>query len=354
MNNKWMCGIAALGFMVSSVFAKDSYFVFEDGATNGNTAYGYMFGYGYSDAAPPSADCSTPDGATKITVSVFRQGVAALSNVNLVTTNADGVPYPGVGISIKNPTSPPAPENVIGDCTGGFSYWYIGDKHRVEFEFDPTTICATGIAADEIPYDNKWFYEAASAAAWTKATMIPSSIGFPNATWGACDASFGSKGDAQGPPYDGTQVNQIAWGFNDKLLTNPSSGTSFKLAISNIVCLTGTSDISNDDPPAVTVDFADVSDCTPSSSSSGGVPIQQPQPSISITGLNVAHFARSLHIASGKDATVSLFDMHGKQVFSKKVLAGESVVSLENQRQGVYYAVVRSGSFKQTVKVVLK
>jgi len=73
-----------------------------------------------------------------------------------------------------------------------------------------------------------------------------------------------------------------------------------------------------------------------------------------ITGLNVVHFARSLQIASGKDATVFLFDMRGKQIFSQKVLSGTTTISLQKQRQGVYYAVVKSGSQKQTVKVVLK
>jgi hypothetical protein len=91
----------------------------------------------------------------------------------------------------------------------------------------------------------------------------------------------------------------------------------------------------------------------PSSSSGGTDPIISYN-SAAVTGLNVAHFARSLQIASGKDATVSLFDMHGKQVFSQKVLSGTTTISLEKQRQGVYYAVVRSGSQKQTVKVVLK
>jgi len=68
----------------------------------------------------------------------------------------------------------------------------------------------------------------------------------------------------------------------------------------------------------------------------------------------VLHFARSLQIASGKDATVALFDMQGKQVFSQKVSGGTTIISLQKQRQGVYYAVVRSGSHKQIVKVVLK
>jgi len=98
---------------------------------------------------------------------------------------------------------------------------------------------------------------------------------------------------------------------------------------------------------------------SPSSASSGGSSSSRNQTvisykEVSITGLNVVHFARNLQIASGKDATVSLFDMHGKQVLSQKVFSGITTISLEKQRQGVYYAIVRSGSQKQTVKVILK
>jgi len=73
-----------------------------------------------------------------------------------------------------------------------------------------------------------------------------------------------------------------------------------------------------------------------------------------VVGLSVISFARSLQIASSKDATVALFDMQGKQVFSQKVLSGTTILSLAKQRQGVYYAVVTSGAQKQTVKVILK
>jgi len=92
---------------------------------------------------------------------------------------------------------------------------------------------------------------------------------------------------------------------------------------------------------------------TSSSSSDGSTPIISYNKA-PVVGLNVVSFARNLQIASGKDATVSLFDMRGKQVFSQKVLSGTTTISLEKQKQGVYYAVVRSGSQKQTVKVILK
>jgi len=92
---------------------------------------------------------------------------------------------------------------------------------------------------------------------------------------------------------------------------------------------------------------------TTSSSSTGNTPIISHN-SAPVIGLNVVSFARSLKIASGKDATVSLFDMNGRQVLSQRVFSGTTTISLAEQREGVYYAVVKSASHKQTVKVVLK
>jgi len=71
-------------------------------------------------------------------------------------------------------------------------------------------------------------------------------------------------------------------------------------------------------------------------------------------GLTVVPNGNMLHIISEKAATVELFSMTGAKVFSSKVIAGNSSLSLGKQKTGVYYAVVRSGSQKQTVKVILK
>ena len=90
----------------------------------------------------------------------------------------------------------------------------------------------------------------------------------------------------------------------------------------------------------------------PSSSSDGNVPI--------ISGLTLAanldalFHAGNLHISSAREATVQLFDIHGKQVFNRKVPNGYNVISLKDQKMGVYFAVVSSGSNKQTIKIVLK
>jgi hypothetical protein len=96
--------------------------------------------------------------------------------------------------------------------------------------------------------------------------------------------------------------------------------------------------------------------------STGGCPSgtpTYPNPSPILIGsttasLTVLAQSGSLHISALKEARVALFDMSGKEVFSKMVPAGYSLVSLKGQKIGVYYAVVSSGSSKQTVKIVLK
>ena len=90
-----------------------------------------------------------------------------------------------------------------------------------------------------------------------------------------------------------------------------------------------------------------------SSSSDDGTPIISHN-SAPVVGLNVVNFARSLRIASDKNATISLFDINGKYVLSQNVLSGTTTISLGKQKVGVYYAVVKSSSQKQIVKIVLK
>jgi hypothetical protein len=97
------------------------------------------------------------------------------------------------------------------------------------------------------------------------------------------------------------------------------------------------------------------SDAGSSSSSSSG----ETDPIISynrapVVGLSVVNFARSLRIASDKNATISLFDINGKLVLSQKVLNGTTTIRLEKQKSGVYYAVAKSSSQKQIIKIVLK
>lgn len=72
-------------------------------------------------------------------------------------------------------------------------------------------------------------------------------------------------------------------------------------------------------------------------------------------GLIVAPFGNSLHISSDRNATISLYDMKGKEVLTGKVNAGNSVFDLDKKvSMGSYYAVVKAGSNTQKVNVIIK
>jgi len=71
-------------------------------------------------------------------------------------------------------------------------------------------------------------------------------------------------------------------------------------------------------------------------------------------GLVVATHGRALHISSDRHATVTLYTLAGQKVLSGSVQAGNKVFSLIGQNPGVYYAVVQSGSYTQTLNVILK
>jgi len=97
--------------------------------------------------------------------------------------------------------------------------------------------------------------------------------------------------------------------------------------------------------------IASQAQCPPGSLPGGQAPI------ISVPkaqGLTVIPNGRSLHILSVRDAKVSVYDLAGNRVLNRKVSSGNSTISLTNQKQGVYYAVVTSGAQTQTVKVLLK
>jgi len=91
-----------------------------------------------------------------------------------------------------------------------------------------------------------------------------------------------------------------------------------------------------------------------SSSSEGGTDAIISHNNAPVFGLSVTGLARGLQIASDKNATVSLFNIKGKLVLSQKVQSGTTTISLANQKVGVYYAVAKSGSQKQIVKIVLR
>jgi hypothetical protein len=205
------------------------------------------------------------------------------------------------------------------------SYWYKGDAHWFLAEFDPN-VC--GSAASD--GSNKWGLKVTpDASTWTKKTISLSTLPLAN-TWNTAKCT-----DATVASVDLTKVTQISWGFDDKQVGQ-------NLMIADVVCLTpsGSAVTSTEPDNSITINSGNL---TPVISS---LPVP--------AGLTVVPLARSLQITSAKDATVSLFDVRGKNVLTQKVAAGASTVSLEKQKQGLYYAVVQSGAAKQIVKVVVR
>jgi hypothetical protein len=298
----------------------DSYKIFaytDKNADNVETAWGeYISGYIYPKTGTGAPTIANPN--DEYGMVVFNEGVAKLAGVNLPTG------YPGAMLGIKTNTSNP---RNITDCDK-ISYYYKGNAHWFLVEFDPS-ICVF----DGDPDDNKWGKQiAASTGAWKKEEVDLSLLKISN-TWKGAGCA---DGNANALPITSNlnKATSLVWGFDND---TRGSSSNLNLMIGEVICVAGST----------------IASVAPDGSiNSGFTPIQ---PSISaVSSLTVVPFARSLQITSQKDATVSLFDIHGKQVFGEKVSAGQSVISFEKQKQGVYYAVVKAGSQKQIVKVVLK
>jgi len=324
MNKKWMCGLAALAFFTSLAMAQTKPISNFGAATEGERRQS-LGEYWSAYTVSPKADeptTITNAGTPGNYVAIVQDGndwVAAIEGYTLGGTvsvpgnpdpcswndNPDGLPicidwpyelHPQAAIGVNVGTG----YNLSG-CTG-FTYQFKGAKHLFKAELSTVT------AND----GNAHFKVVNASFGWTPVTV--------NNTEMEQDQDAKEK-----VTFNSGSIAKFAFEVGLKP-DQPGSATTGELYVKDFVCIGS---------------YTEPTD-----------PIISPN-GPAFSGLNVVSFARSLLITSN-GATVSLFDMHGKQVFSKKVLAGESVVSLENQRQGVYYAVVQSGSAKQTVKVVLK
>jgi len=361
--NKLTCGIAVLGFLVSSVFASDSYYVFSGSNVAAWGTNNYVMGFTWGTVTLNNPENPYSPG----TKDFVNEGVGKIINASVTSGG-------GVFIAVKKSGSGAANDKTIMDCTQGFSYWYQGGAHIVTLEYPAESPNCTGTSAQN--WNNKWQVSATAEGSWTKKIIQLTDLAqVPD---GGCNVAS----------VDLSIAGQLAWGTQTAV-------TGYNLMIGNVACLV---DGEKDDDVAPTADIAwvagdEVCDgyckwgttCSPITTDKNGTngtviatceaaiancatnsgnpvytnstctttPIISHN-SVSAVGLNVVSFARSLKITSGKDATVSLFDMNGKQVLSQRVFSGTTTISLANQREGVYYAVVKSDSHKQTVKVVLK
>jgi len=253
------------------------------------------------------------------------QGVLKLKGVNLGTSPGTNDYYPGAFLQIKAGAKD---GKSIEDCTSGFSYWYKGDAHWFILEFDPS-VCGSATSDGS----NKWGKKITPAASinWKQVTLALSDLPLAN-TWDGANCNASNAKDVKL-----NKVTQMSWGFDDK-----QTGTN--LMIGDIVCL-GSGTYETRAP--------DNSITTSTGYFGGSTPIISHN-TAPVSGLNVTHFARNLQIATGKNATVSMFDIRGKQVFSQKVLSGTTSISLANQKQGIYYVIAKSDSQKQIVKIIVK
>lgn len=366
-----------LGFLVGSLFAADSYYIFSGsnkvawGAEN----YAMGFTWGSVTLANPENPYST---ATPKDKDFVNEGVGKIVSASIPASA-------GVYIGI-NKSGGDANGKSIEDCTGGFTYWYKGGPHVFNIEY-PKSNCG-GLAADQ--WNNKWRTTSTAATdVWTKKTVTLANLTqIPD---GACDKAT----------VDLAIASQIAWGT--QVDEGGTAITGYNLVIGNVACIGSGAALASDVAPSAASTWvlppssssaptttSSSSDADPGTSSSSGTgdtssssgtntssssgtgdtssssgagttssSSEGTDPIISynrapVVGLNVVNFARSLRIASDRNATISLFDISGKQVLSQKVLSGTTTISLGKQKVGVYYAVAKSDSQKQIVKIVLK
>ncbi|MCL2283241.1 MAG: T9SS type A sorting domain-containing protein [Fibromonadales bacterium] len=290
-------------------------------AENMPTPYGNYIGtYVYNDATASNPKNEYYDG-----LNGFSDGVAKLWNVTL----AEPSKYSGAGITIDNRTTG-SPS--IADCKE-ISYYYKGDPHWFLLEF-PKDLCATPTLAD----DNKWGVAVTPAQSnWTKKTINLTTLKLARSWEGA--GCGGATGNLNAVPIDLAKVTKVSWVFDD----NVNNGLSKNLMIANVACLTPTGGAIADNAPP--------SDITVTSGWQSSTPILS---NANSTGLIILSGVNNLQISSTKESKVQLFDIRGSLVFSTNIAAGNNILSFEKQNKGVYYAVIQSGSYKQTLKVVLK
>jgi len=246
-------------------------------------------------------------------------GTTGVSSYNLMIGN---VACLGTGTSISGDVAPTANFTWVAGaediCTGYYCNWTNPNGGSTDCGLISTDKSGTGGTVTAT----------CAAAISNCAINSPSKKVYSNSTCTTpISVSSSSTNTQQSSSSNGTQTQQSSSSVNTQQSSSSNGMQTQQSSSSNGMQLSSSSNYTN---PIISHNNAPVS------------------------GLNVTHFARSLQIASGKDATVALFDMHGKQVFSQKILSGTTTINLEKQRQGIYYAVVKSGLHKQTVKVVLK
>jgi len=222
----------------------------------------------------------------------------------------------------------------LSKCEDGFSYEYKGSAHRFKV--------LTSVITEGSGEDHAKIIREASNSAWTKVTVPLSELTQP--TWVT---------NANKKAFDPKKIYSFAWELvgdvkaaNGTVTAGISSMTG-SLALKDFRCLgsmslpTNARETCNENGEK---EIHDVGQIDP-------VPIKA-KPAL---GNNKMFFAgSSLNLNLAGNTVLQVFDIKGNKVLTMNLASGPSTVSLANLPKGVYFAVAKSASWKQTIKVAVK
>ncbi|MDR0517317.1 MAG: cellulase family glycosylhydrolase [Fibromonadaceae bacterium] len=274
---------------------------FEDGDNLANTLEPW---YIYTDVGDGGASTFANERDEEgDAIVVYQDGsnwVAGIKNYTLVKAANEYGPYVALGLDAKNNQI----DYDFGKCTDGFSYKFKGSAHNFKAQ-----------QSDVTDFAYHFYQEPTPSADWKTVIIAPSLLKQPS-TWG--------KSVAQ----DLKKIEGFSWEVkgSDGLLgapvvPNPSALTG-SLVIDDFTCL-GNMGIS---------------------------PILR----FAASRSNSLFFAGGVLSMELKGATaLDIFDLQGKKVFSANLAGGSHAVSLQSLPKGVYFAVAKSGSWRQMAKIAV-
>jgi endoglucanase len=150
---------------------------------------------------------------------------------------------------------------------------------------------------------------------------------------------------------DENQISNVAWNINDKYEGSAFFGTN-----------SGTTSSANRFQQTAE-NFVNESMMTESGkyifnklkNYASSAPWRQVSPVLSINhkhGNNLFFANSTLNLELAENSNLDVFDLRGNKVFSANLTGGTHKVSLNNLSKGVYFAVAKSASWKQTLRIV--
>ncbi|MDR3000147.1 MAG: T9SS type A sorting domain-containing protein [Fibromonadaceae bacterium] len=221
-------------------------------------------------------------------------------------------PFVALGLSARNNGT----DYDLSLCEDGFSYQYKGQSHN--FKVQTTTITQEG--------SDHFTAIITSSTEWAEVQVPFSDLAQP--TW---------TGAAGMVPFDATKIYAFAWelkGADDGVGTGISAYTG-ELAIKDFRCLGEMPLPATRTPPKC----------------GDGTPIANPK-KLASQGGNLFFANSSLNLELASNTVVQIFDLRGNRVLTMNLTSGSHAVSLDNLPKGVYFAVAKSASWKQSIRIV--